>query len=167
MKSLVNFKAFRRVVMFAILLPISSVLIAQSGDPAAISRLLKQAKVHAALVHDDVNTQEAYLRSSVNWQMHAICLKKIKRDANKLIADMSQLQAMREKGTRSQREAIDRIALRVQSMAVDLNTTILTLNHSPGTVNMRPFRERVHANRVQIDEIYSLICRSVTRNYEI
>lgn len=166
MKSLVNLKALWRVVMFAILLPISSVLVAQTSDPAAISNLLKQAKVHAALVHDDVNTQEAYLRSSLNWQMHAICLKKIKRDANELIADMSQLQAMREKGTRSQREAIDRIAPLVQKMAVAFNTTIQTLNRSPNAANMPPFRERIRTNRVLIEEIYSTICQSVTRNYE-
>lgn len=167
MKSLVNFKAFRRVVMFAILLPISSVLVAQTSDPAAISRLMRQAKAHAALIQDDVNAEEAYLRSDLDWQSHAICLRKIKQDANKLIADMIQLQAMRDKGTRSQQEAIDRIAPLVQTMAVAFSTTIHNLNRGQTAVKMPPFRERIRTNRVLIEQIYSTICRSVNRNYEI
>ena len=167
MKSLINFKAFTGVVMLAILLPVSSVSFAQRSDPAAISKLLKQAKTHAALVHDDTLQEEAYTRSNLDWQSHSICLNRIKRDANRLIADVSRLRAMQEKGTRSQREAIDRIALRVQRMAVNFNTTIHTLNRSQKTVNMPPFRDRVHANRVLVEEIYNMICKSASRNYEI
>ena len=167
MKSLINFKAFTGVVMLAILLPISSVSFAQRSDPAAISKLLRQTKTDAALVHDDTLTEEAYSRSHLDWQMHAFCLNKIKSDANRLIADVHRLRAMREKGTRAQREAIDRIALRVRNMAVGLNTTIRTLNKSHGTVDMIPFRDRVHANRVLAEEIYGMICKSVNRNYEI
>ncbi len=167
MKSLFNFKAFRRVVMLAILLPISSVAFAQGSDPAAISKLLRQAKTDAAIVHDETLREEAYSRSQLNWQMHAFCLTEIKHDANRLIADIQRLRVMREKGTRAQREAIDRIARRVQTMAVGLNTTIRTLNHSQGTVNMTPFRNRIHANRVLAEEIYGMICKSVNRNYEI
>ncbi len=167
MKSLINFKAFTGVVMLAILLPVSSVSFAQRSNPAAISKLLKQAKTHAALVHDDTLMEESFTRSNLDWRTHSICLNKIKHDANRLIADVSLLRAMREKGTRSQREAIDRIARRVRNMAIGLNTTIQTLNRSHGTVNMPPFRDRVHANRVLAEEIYGMICKSASRSYEI
>ncbi len=166
MKSLVNVKALWRVVMFAILLPLSSVLIAQTSDPAAISRLMRQAKTHAALVEDEVFTLDGYSRSNISWLSYASRLREIKQHANLLIADIRQLKAMRGNATRPQREAIDRIAPLVQKMAVAFNTTIQTLNRNQNGTNMPPFRERIRTNRVLIEEIYSTICRSVTRNYE-
>ena len=166
MKSLVNVKALWRVVMFAILLPLSSVLIAQTSDPAAISRLMRQAKAHAALVEDEVFTLDGYSRSNISWLSYALRLQEIKQHANLLIADIRQLKAMRGNATRPQREAIDRIAPLVQRMAVAFNTTIQALKRSQNAVNMPPFREHVRTNRVLIEEIYTTISRSVNRNYE-
>jgi hypothetical protein len=167
MKPLVNFKVAWRIAVLALLLPISSVFAAQTPDSASISKLLDQARIHAAQADDDAALLDSYTRSGLTWQSHAKCLQDIKVHAVDLLADFAQLKAMREKGTPRQREAIDRLEPLLQSMALELTTTIQQLNQHQERVNMPSFRTRVHAECVAVSRVYTHLCECTNKNSKI
>ena len=58
-----------RLAMFFLLS--AGLLAAQNHDSAAISKLLTQARSHAALANEDAIALESFTRSNVQWSTHA------------------------------------------------------------------------------------------------
>ena len=167
MKSPINFNALWRVAFLVLLLPITSAFAMQTIDSARISRLLDQAKVHAAQVNNDADALDSYARAGYSWQMHAKCLQDMKLHTTDLLADFSQLKMLRAKGTPQQRDAIDRLEPLLQSMTLDITRTIEQLNQHQLKVNMPSFRNRVHGDWESVNRVYTHLCECTNKNSKI
>ena len=66
MRDFLSSTAIRMIAVLALLLP-PLFLAAQKADSPEISRLLREAKSHAALAEDDAITLESYTNSTMSW----------------------------------------------------------------------------------------------------
>ena len=54
------------------------------GDSKEVSDLLSQAKTQAIQLKNDAADMEAFTRSNLSWQSHALKITEIKQDVNKV-----------------------------------------------------------------------------------
>lgn len=167
MKPLINFKALWKIVVLALLLPISYSFAAQTPDSAAISKLLDHARTHAAEINYEADLMDSYTRSGFSWQMYDHSVNRMKVQLAGLLTDFDQLRAMRAKGTLQQREAIDRLEPPLRSATTTLVTTVRYLNQNPAMVKMPLFCNQVHANWMATNHFYRNLCECTNRNSKI
>lgn len=158
MKPLNSLIAKLSVIALACIVPTAFALAVQPSNPTVVAKLLQQAKTHAALANDDAEFLVSNAQSNFDPRMHAQYLRNVREHANTLFHDYYELQAIRDKGTLQQREAIDRLDPLLRDMATSLATTLQTFNAHPARSNMPSFRERVHRDWESIDRVYKLLC---------
>lgn len=124
----------------------SSFVRAQSTDSAEISRLLKVAEEHAALVADDAATLDSYTHSSIAWQTHGQKLSEMADHVNALGRVNKELNDLSPQGSPWQQKAISQIDSLLRDMADQLTATIDHLNKNQSRVHMPPFQNYVHAS---------------------
>ncbi len=78
-------------------------------------------------------------QSNLDPQIHSQYLTKVREHAVDLFQDYYQLQAIRDKGTPQQREAIDRLDPLLRDMATSLATTLQIFNAHPARANVPYF----------------------------
>jgi hypothetical protein len=157
MKPLINSCAFRLAAMLAVVLPLSSAAFAvNQRSSIEVSILMGQARADAVQADKDITALETYSMANIPWQVHFLRLQEIQVDVNNLLKDVNQLKAIQDKGTPSQQDVINRLDPLVHTMAFSIAATIKYLNQNHSTVNMPVFTDRVHANRLLIDSVYSV-----------
>ena len=119
---------------------------AQSADSEEISKLLVQAKVHAAELEDDAADLDSITRSKLSWKQHANKLERMREHINSLGQVSKQLNEKRSEGSPWQQKAIDQIDPLLREMAINLSATINHLNEQQSQVHMPAYREYVHSN---------------------
>lgn len=158
MKSVNSFIARMSIIALALIAPAAFAFAAQSPDSATIAKLLQQARAHAASANDDAEFLVSNAQSAFDSQMHAQYLQKVREHAIDLFTDYHQLQAIKDKGTPQQREAIDRLDPLLRDMATSLTTTLQTFNAHPARSNMPYFRTRMRGDWESINKVYELLC---------
>jgi hypothetical protein len=142
----------------AVLIPLPSVVSAQTADSPEITKMLSEVKSHAALAKDDAMTLESYTWTSMSSkQSHSLRLIAIKDHANDLINDFNKLHSMRAEGSAWQREAVDRISPLLQDMSNHLTATMNYLKSNPSVVQAPAFSDYVRSNRIFIGDAYRVI----------
>lgn len=162
-----SFIAMLRVAALALLVPVTVAFAAQTPDSASISKLFQQARQHAALANDDISILDSNRFSNYAPQMHALYLQRVKDHAAELFRDYYQLQALRNKGTPQQREAIDRLDPLLKEMATSLTSTLQTFNAHPARVHMPPYRNNIHTDWLTINAVYEQLCKCSNKNSKI
>ncbi|MFP5207640.1 MAG: hypothetical protein ACLGSH_19960 [Acidobacteriota bacterium] len=147
MKLLFNF--LLRTTVLALLLP-AGLLIAQSPDSPAITKLLQQVKTHASYADDDAATLSSFLNSRMHWSTHRAQLEEIKGHVNDLIRDSNQMISLRGEGSPWQQEAIDRIGLLLPEMAAELTNAIHYVSNNQNRLHFEPYRNYVRNNETLI-----------------
>jgi hypothetical protein len=131
----------------ALLLAIGSPLAkAQASDSAEISKLLADAKMHAALAEYDSDTLLTFTNSEIPWEAHAAQIRVISEHVNDLAKVVKQLNEARGHGSPWQQVAIERINPLLRNMADNLNATIKELNDHKDRIQMPEYREYLRAN---------------------
>ena len=167
MKLPTSFTRMLQVAAFALLVPAAVAFAAQTPDSASISKLFQQAKVHAAQANEDISFLDSNRYSGLSAQSHAMYLQMVKEHAANLFRTYYQLQALREKATPQQREAIDRLDPLLRDMATSLTNTLQNLNANPTLVHMPPFRNRIHSDYQAITAVYEQLCKCANKNSKI
>lgn len=156
-KSLINHYAFRATALLAVALPLSSAAFAAKPSPSVeISILMAQARADAVMADKHMTVLETYSMAGIPWQMHFLQLQQIQVDVNNLSKDVNQLKAIKDKGTSSQQDAINRLDPLVRSMSANIDATIRYLNHNHSTTNMPVFTDQVRVNRLLLRSIYNV-----------
>lgn len=145
------------VAALALLAP-ACLFAAQAQNATSIPELLQQVKDHAAQANDDAALLDSYARSSLEWRSHAKALRDIRDHVNDLFQDYYAMQSIRNKGTRQQQDAIDRLEPLLRDMATSLTNTFQKLNEHQGRVNMPAFRTQVHTDYLSISRVYKFLC---------
>ncbi len=167
MKLSTSFIRMLRVAAFALLVPAAVAFAAQTPDSASISKLFQQAKDHAAQANEDISFLDSSRYSGLSAQSHALYLQMVKEHAANLFNDYYQLQALREKGTLQQREAIDRLDPLIREMGTSLINTLRSLNANPTLVHMPSYRNRIHSDYLAINAVYGQLCKCTNKNSKI
>lgn len=154
MKKPISFTAMLRIAALALLVPAAVAFAAQTPDSATISKLLLQARNHAAQAEDDARYLYSGRFSNLAPRSHAMYLEKVKEHVNELAKDYGKLQMLRENGTPQQREAIDQLEPLLREMALSLTNTIRAFNENPGQVNLPPFRNRIDSDWSIVNAVY-------------
>lgn len=139
-------------MILALLLPLSAVLAAQTGDSPAVSKLMKHAKAHAAAACDNALNLESYWRIGMTWQGHDACLRSISEQLRNIDEDLTKLNAMRNDGSPRQQEAIDSLNPVLNNTRDQLATTIRYLRTHLEQVQMPPYRDLIHTSRLSIEK---------------
>ncbi|MGA8043237.1 MAG: hypothetical protein WCA37_10570 [Terracidiphilus sp.] len=162
MKLLVNFKVLRWLMLVALLLPVSSVLMAQQkADSPEINKVMNQARDHATLAYDDSADLVTYVRSHTSWESCSRCLQRIKDHAGDLIKDYTRLQELRPEGSPWQQESIDRLDPQLRSMANNLDGMITHLNKFQAESYMPTMREFADKNLKLMTDARKTVCDCV------
>ena len=120
--------------MMPMLVFVAVTLCAASEENAEISRLLQEARDHAAVLSRDADEMEAMTRSDVSWETHASMLETMKEHVNDLARVTQELQGKRSMASPWQQQAIDRMMPLLKELAA--NTTA-AINHLKDH-NVRP-----------------------------
>jgi hypothetical protein len=143
--------------LFAVVTFLPLLAAAQVADSPEISRLLREAKSHAALAEDDAITLESYTNSTMSWKSHATRLTEIKHHANDLMADFNKLSSLRIEASPWQMEAIDHINPLLHDISDHLAETMNYLDGNSNKIRTQSFRDYVHVNRELISNGYRII----------
>lgn len=119
---------------------------AQTKDSVEISKLLADAKMHAALAEYDSDTLYTFVDSPISWESHASQIRMISEHVNDLEKVVGKLNSVRSQGSQWQQAAIDRINPLLKNMADNLNATIKDLNDHKERIQMPEYREYLRAN---------------------
>ncbi|WP_348261057.1 hypothetical protein P8935_14740 [Telmatobacter sp. DSM 110680] len=165
MKLFTRSYAFRMVAVIAAALLLSSAAFAvKPASSVEISILMGQARQDAVLADKDMTALESYSMAGVPWQVHFLRLQEIQVHVNDLMKDVNQLRAIESNGTPSQQDAINRLDSLVSSMAANVRVTIKYLNQNHSRVNMPPFNDQVHIDRLLINSIYNVTRAHAPKN---
>jgi hypothetical protein len=118
----------------------------QAPDNAKINDLLAQARTEARLAFEDAAALHAYTSSLVSWQSNATRRNFMKARVNDLWKTYKDLIDSQEQYSPWQRDAIDRIAPLLKSLAHHLDTKINHRNENTGRANMPSFRDYAEAD---------------------
>ena len=119
---------------------------AQGKDSVEISKLLGNAKVHAALAEYDSDTLYTFANSEIPWEAHASQIRTISEHVNDLEKVVNQLNSIRSQGSLWQQVAIDRINPLLRHMAENLNDTIKELSDHKERIQTPEYRDYLRAN---------------------
>ena len=158
MKPFNSFIARLSVIALALIAPAAFALATQPSDSTTIAKLLQQAKVDAALANDDAEFLVSNAQSAFDPRMHTQYLQKVREHAISLFNDYYQLQAIKDRGTPQQREAIDRLDPLLRDMATSLTTTLQIFNAHPARSNMPYFQTRMRGDWESINKVYEFLC---------
>jgi hypothetical protein len=124
----------------------SPFLAAQASDSDSISKLLTEAKSHAALAEDDAAALDSFTNSKLSWQSHTAKLEQMKEHVNALGKVSKQLGELNEQGSSWQQKAIKQIDPLLRDMASQLTDTINHLNDNQANIHMQQYRDYTRAN---------------------
>lgn len=158
MKPLNSFIARLSIIALALVAPAAFAFAVQPSDSTTIAKLLQQAKTDAESANDDAEFLVSNAQSAFDPLMHAQYLKKVREHAISLFNDYYQLQAIKDKGTPQQRQAIDRLDPLLRDMATSLTTTLQSFNAHPARSNMPYFRDRMRSDWESINKVYEFLC---------
>jgi hypothetical protein len=119
---------------------------AQTRDSAQITKLLADAKMHAALAEYDSDTLYTFVDSPMSLESHASQIRMISEHVNDLGKVVNQLNSVRSQGSTWQQVAIDRINPLLKNMADNLNATIKELNDHKERIQTPEYRDYLRAN---------------------
>lgn len=135
------------VALVALLLAMASgFAMAQAKDSAEITKLLGNAKVHAALAEYDSDTLYTFVDSPMSWESHAAQLRIISEHLNDLEKVVSQLNDLRSQGSPWQQVAIDRINPLLRDMANNLSAAITEVKDHKERIQTPEYRDYLRAN---------------------
>jgi hypothetical protein len=157
MKPLRIFNPVTKTILLALMLSITSLLVAQNVTSAAISERLKVVKSHAALAEDDAATLKSYAFSRLSWESHSARVSLMKEHINALIKDYNDLAEMRPDAVPWQQEAIDRIEPLVRETADQLTALIEHMNQNQSRLHMKPYRDYVNAHYKVVSNLHKVI----------
>jgi hypothetical protein len=141
------FKLTSGLASIALLFAMGSTLaMAQTKDSAEITKLLANAKVHAALAEYDSDTLYTFVDSPMAWESHAAQLRIISEHLNDLEKVVGQLNDLRGKGSPWQQVAIERINPLLRDMADNLNAAIKELKDHKERIQTPEYRDYLRAN---------------------
>lgn len=165
MKVFKNGFEFWRVAALAIIALMSFVAAtAQSTDSAAVSPLLKQAKVHAAQAQDDAVFLDANSMSALAWQIDIQRLKRIQEHLKDLQKDLAELQARREEASPQQQAAIDRFEYLMSDPSPQIIDAMWWVYRNQNRINMPPFRSRAHELMIAVDKVHRHLRECTSRS---
>ena len=159
MKTTFSCAAVLSFAALALLFPAASARATQGTDATSGSKVLQEVKAHAGEAYHDAELLDSYTRSNLDWKDHAERLHEIRGHVNDLFKDYSRLQKITDQATPQQREAIKRLEPMLLNMANSLNQTIQTLNENQRRVNFPAFRDRIHTDYANIENVYRELCK--------
>jgi hypothetical protein len=115
-------------------------------DSEQISKLLVEAKSHAVLAEDDAAALEAFTRSKLSWEAHALKLQNIREHVNALGQVSKELTDLRPQGSPWQQKAIDQIDPPLREMASRLTITINHLHENQSKIHMKAYCDYAHGS---------------------
>lgn len=153
-----------RLAVLALLMPVASTFAKAPATPGSVGQVLDEIKLHAQQADYDAEMLDSYARSSLSWQSHSIQLNEIRKHVNDLFHDYSRLQNMSGAATPKQRQAITHLEPMLRKMAHSLLNTIEYLNDNQRNVNLPAFRDRIHSDYVNINQVYKELCKCTGDN---
>jgi hypothetical protein len=157
------------ILIVPMLLLLSAPSIAQKANDEnpEVSKLLEDARDKAAVLSRDADEMEALTRSDVSWQTHAAMLDTMKEDVNDLAHDVEKLTAARDKASRWQQQAIDRMLPMMRELAANTTAAINHLKEQPSRPTSPSYaqylRENSETSRELSDMISSFVKYGETR----
>ena len=129
----------------------------QNTENPEVTRLLAEARDHAAQLSRDADEMEALTRSDVSWQSHAAELENIKDHVNQLGRIAQQLQDSRSSSSVWQQQAIDRMIPLLKELASNTTAAINHLNENRERPTMGNYPEYLRENSETAHQLADMI----------
>ena len=124
-----------------------------------VSGLLKDAKAAAYQLKTDSEELSSYSKTSITWTSHAVQVKKIREDVNKIGPIVTDLNNEKAMAAPWQKEAIERITPLLRELAANMEMTIDHLSDKSAQVKLNTpvYHEYVKANGEMAADLSGLI----------
>ena len=126
-------------------------------DSEAVSKLLSDARIRAAVLRDDASKMESYTRSSASWESHSAAVNIMRDHINEAGRQLTELQNARDEASPWQLVAIDRIHPMLKELAGNTGAMIRFINQNPRRLFLEEYKNYIEANSDLSSELASMI----------
>jgi hypothetical protein len=135
---------------------------ADAPGPAAVSKLLLEARKESYLISVDATRLRSYLgQTNLDWSTHASQITRMKNHINATAKTVTALDDARGQAAAWQVIAIGRIIPYLREMAEDTTNAIEYLNNNQSRLNNKDYKKYIEANSDMSRELASLIAQFV------
>jgi len=126
-------------------------------DNKEISKQLEDIKAQAADLQRDSEELEAFTRSDVSWESHAVELSQIRDRINTIGKTIGRLQDLESSASPWQQEAIDRIIPVAQKLAANTTAAIEHLSKDPRRIREAQYQQYLKSNAEAASNLAALV----------
>jgi hypothetical protein len=132
----------------------------EASGPAAVSKMLSDAKTQSYRISIDAETLDTYVRQQpdLSWQSHATELNQMREDINAMGKTVSKLLSAKAEAAPWQAVAIDRIVPYLKEIAEDTTAAIEYLDkHQPQPKITGDYKGYIEANADESSHLARLV----------